>query len=54
MSTDNRKSENESEHHPNAHTDKQENKIIDLPLTTTDQDAQKVTGGQRKNIIIHF
>ena len=49
MSTDDRKAENTS-----ARTEKQEDKIIDLPLTTTDQDAQKVKGGQRKNIIIDY
>ena len=41
MSTDKNKNENNT----NARTEKQEEKITDLPASTTEQDAQQVKGG---------
>lgn len=43
MSTDKSKGEN------TGRTDKQEEKIPDLPSTTTDQDANQVKGGRPRN-----
>jgi hypothetical protein len=45
MSSDIRKSENENEHTPDTLTEKQEEKITDLPFATSDEDAQQVKGG---------